>query len=387
MAGQFTWSRGHYRRGTGTLPGTQTALYRLSNLMDRGLISNREGRTFLSKGGLADFIFQITWAEDFDTPDDLLERHLEESEGFALFVHGWTGNHKIWESLPSRVVLGNRRLIALSIDHNGFGNSRLAENLPKTEDVNPPAAMRTLQRFVDLIKLRRRPGDTRPKVVNFVGHSMGGAMLFYLNPILWNYGEVTRYALAPALLLEDEAHQLFYTSLGTGINLLQRLPALEFVERAIQPRVIEILCNGASDFVKNEHSRQYKDTPRGVTGATFQAMGLLRGEDEIAHDWETFRVILGHKDNLVGLASMMDLLGKLEFPVPNLRVVPGSHYMFSVPEVVKKLDNNINPSEMMAASAGVYQHAQSRECVIMDILELHAKAFDMQKSGRVFGKA
>ncbi len=374
MAGQFAWVRGHYRRGEGLEPKTQTALYRVSNLADRGLIGSKEGKDFLTDAGLVDFAFQLTWAEDFDTPDDLLERHLEEAEGFVVFIHGWTGNHRIWEKLPSMVVQNNRKLVAIAVDHNGFGRSRFQNSLPAIEACNPPAAMRTMQRFIDIMKLRRQPGDPKPKVINFVGHSMGGATLFYLNPILWNYGEVTRYACAPALLLEDEVHQTFYTTLGTGINILQRLPMLEFVERAIQPRMIETLCNGASDFVKQEHTRQYRDTPRGITGSTFRAMGLLR-DSEIAHDWDSFRVILGHKDNLVGLINMMDLLGHLEFPVSNMRVVPGSHYMFSVTEN--------DEGEVMGES--VYQHAQSRECVLLDILNLHDRAYDMQKTGKVYG--
>lgn len=377
MGEQFGWARGHYRRGTGPVPNTQTAIYRLSNLIDRGLIGVKAGRELLNDAGLVDFVFQLTWADDFDTPDELLEYYLQESEGFVVFVHGWTGNHKIWEKLPGMVATENRKLISLAIDHNGFGNSRFTNSLPDINLCNPPAAMRTLQRVVDLLKLRRQPGEPKPRVVNFVGHSMGGATLFYLNPILWNYGEMTRYALAPALLLEDEMHQVFYTTLGTGINILQRLPMLEFIERAIEPRMIGVLCNGASDFVKREHDRQYSDTPRGITGATFRAMGLLR-DSEIAHDYETFRVILGHKDNLVGLTNMIDLLGHLEFPVKNLRVVPGSHYMFSVAEHESNAE--------LDRTERVYQHAQSRELICQDILDLHDKAYTMQKHGRVYGK-
>lgn len=376
MSGQFSWSRGHYRRANGIVDNTQTAMYRLSNLIDRGLIGMQEGKKLLQDAGLVDFVFQLTWADDFDTPDELLEYHLQEAEGFVIFIHGWTGNHKIWEKLPGMVVSENRKLVAMAVDHNGFGNSRFVNSLPPIEACNPPAAMRNIQRVVDLLKLRRQSGDPKPRVINFVGHSMGGATLFYLNPILWNYGEVTRYALAPALLLEDEVHQVFYTTLGTGINILQRLPMLEFIERAIEPRMISVLCNGASDFVKKIHNRQYNDTPRGITGATFRAMGLLR-DSEIAHDYETFRVILGHKDNLVGLTSMIDLLGHVEFPVKNLRVVPGSHYMFSVAEH----DTSIE----LDKTERVYQHAQSRELICQDILDLHDKAYTMQKHGRVYG--
>jgi hypothetical protein len=373
MAGQFSWARGHYRRGNGYTPDTQTAQYRLSNLIDRGLIGARQGQAILDQAGLRDFVFQLTWAEDFDTPDDLLERHLEDADGFVVFVHGWTGNYKIWEKLPDMVVTRNRKLVTVAVDHNGFGNSRFVDNLPDIDNCNPPAAMRTLQKVINLLNFRRQPGNPKPRVINFVGHSMGGATLFYLNPMIWSYGEVTRYALAPALLLADELHRAFYTTLGTGINLLQRVPMLEFVERAIQPRMIDILCNGASDFVKREHTRQYRDTPRGITGATFRAMGLLQ-DSEIAHDYQTFRVILGHKDNLVGLIPMIDLLGRLEFPVANIRVVPGSHYMFSVRKNDEETDNS-----------RVYQHVQSREVICQDILDLHDRAYDMQRRGRIYG--
>ena len=373
MAGQFSWARGHYRRGNGYTPDTQTAQYRLSNLIDRGLIGARQGQAILDQAGLRDFVFQLTWAEDFDTPDDLLERHLEDADGFVVFVHGWTGNYKIWEKLPDMVVTRNRKLVTVAVDHNGFGNSRFVDNLPDIDNCNPPAAMRTLQKVINLLNFRRQPGNPKPRVINFVGHSMGGATLFYLNPMIWSYGEVTRYALAPALLLADELHRAFYTTLGTGINLLQRVPMLEFVERAIQPRMIDILCNGASDFVKREHTRQYRDTPRGITGATFRAMGLLQ-DSEIAHDYQTFRVILGHKDNLVGLIPMIDLLGRLEFPVANIRVVPGSHYMFSV----RKNDEETDDTR-------VYQHVQSREVICQDILDLHNRAYDMQRRGRIYG--
>jgi hypothetical protein len=84
---------------------------------------------------------------------------------------------------------------------------------------------------------------------------------------------------------------------------------------------------------------------------------------EIPRAWDTFNVMLGHKDFLVGLTPMIDLLGELEFPVANIRVVPGSHYMFSVgPEYV-------------------FQHAQNRDLAAQDILLLHERALEMQKTG------
>jgi hypothetical protein len=77
-----------------------------------------------------------------------------------------------------------------------------------------------------------------------------------------------------------------------------------------------------------------------------------------------------HRDPLVGLVSMMDLLGKLEFPAANIHVVPGTHYMFSVGR---------------ETPMNAYQHAQNREIIVDDILLLHQKALEMQKRGPIYG--
>jgi hypothetical protein len=98
-------------------------------------------------------------------------------------------------------------------------------------------------------------------------------------------------------------------------------------------------------------------------------MGQLKNM-EIARTWDLFRVMLGHRDRLVGLTDMMDLLGKMEFPASNIRVVPGSHYMFSV--------SSEDPHD-------AFLHAQNRELVVQDILELHNRAYTMQRAGQKLG--
>jgi len=364
----LNWVLGYTARRQGE-PNTYIAEYRLTDLMNKGYINKREGTEFLVASGLSDFYWEITWPEDFETPDEFLVDRLSNVQGYVIFVHGWTGNHYIWEETPCRVVLANRQLVSISLDHNGFGFSRFEKSTPDLEECNPPAAMHTIQRWIDLMKIRRQPGQPQIKVINLVGHSMGGATLFYLSPIHWNYGEVTRYALAPALLLEDEIRQVFYTTLGIGISILQRVPILEIFERFIKPAMVHRLTLGSSDFVKSVHSQLYEETPRGITGATFMAMGRLRNY-EIARNFSLTRVMLGHRDPLVGLTDMMDLLGKLEFPAGNIRVVPGSHYMFSIG----------NETHMNA-----YQHAQNRELVVQDILMLHQTAYDMQRKGLIIG--
>jgi pimeloyl-ACP methyl ester carboxylesterase len=361
----MAWVGGYIKRATGRLPSTWTLYYSMRELMHRQLINRSDGEKFLKDAGLLDFYWEITFPEDFDMPDEMLVDRIAQVQGYVVFIHGWTGNHKIWEDLPSMVCSENRQLVSIAVDHNGFGGSAFEDVTPTLEHCNPPAAMITVQRWIDLMKLRRQPGGTQLKVINFVGHSMGGATLFYLDPMQWRYGEVTRFALAPALLLEDEAHRLFYTTLGLGIGILQRLPILEVVERFVKPSVLDTLVAGASPTVKQLHNAQYSDTARGITGATFMAMGRLSNY-EIAHDFSLTRVMLGHRDPLVGLTGMMDLLMKLEFPAKNLHVVPGTHYMFSV--------GNENP-------LNAYQHAQNREMVVEDILAIHADALKMQKVG------
>lgn len=363
------WVRGYSSRSSGTLPYTWTADYHMTRLMQEGYIDPDVGQQFLDDSGLTEFKWQVTWPEDYETPDDDLLSRVSNVQGYAVFIHGWTGNHKIWEELPSMVVMANRRMASISLDHNGFGESTFSTNTPALEDCNPPAAMRTIERWLNIVNLRRQPGEPNRKVINLVGHSMGGATLFYLNPIMWNDGEITRYALAPALLLEDEQYRRFYTTLGVGIGILQRLSAFKFVEKLIKPTMIRTLCAGSTDDVQAFHSEQYNETARGVTGATFMAMGRLDNY-EIARNWEFMRVMLGHRDRLVGLTGMMDLLSTLEFPAAHTRVVAGSHYMFSV--------GREDPYN-------AFQHAQARELVVEDILALHEKALKVQKEGRLVG--
>lgn len=362
----LAWVKGYLQRSVGDIPGTYVAYYRLSDLVNRGFISAADGRGLLMDSGLVDLFWQVMWAEDYETPDEELPDRVDDVQGYIVCLHGWTGNHLIFESIPGLLVTSNRRLVAISVDHNGFGESKFVDDTPSLERCSPPATMRVIERLIDMLKIRRQPGQSNVKVVNFVGHSMGGAALFYLNPINWRFAEETRLALAPALLMDDEVKRIFFTGIGIGISIVNRLHVFEIVERAIKPNMIEAVCAGASGFVRRLHDYQYDKTPRGTIASTFMAMGLLNNR-EIPRRWDLFRVMLGHRDTLVGLVPMMDMLSRLEFPAANMRVVAGSHYMFSVgPEAV-------------------YQHAQNRELVVRDILELHDRAFTLQRTGYLVG--
>ena len=144
--------------------------------------------------------------------------------------------------------------------------------------------------------------------------------------------------------------------------MVNRIHLFEPIERAIKPGVIEALTVGATDFVRRLHADQYQRTSRGTTAATFMAMGLLNNR-EIPRRWDTFHVILGHRDALVGLIVDDGHASRLEFPPGNTRVVAGSHYFFSV------------------GPDAVFQHAQNRELVVQNILDLHELAYARQKVG------
>ncbi len=358
----LAWGQYFYTRSHANLPGTDHALYRMTDLIGRGALDPKMARAVLHDSLLLDMVWRVTWADDDGLPDPFLPTRFVDCDGWVVFMHGWTGNNTVWEDMPAMIVRANPNLICLSVDHNGFGESRFEVDTPNLDQCCPPSAMAAVERLVDVLKIRRQPGETRRKVINFVGHSMGGAALFYLNPMDYTIGEETRYALAPALLLNDNTHRAFFNAMGLGIGIVNRLRIFEPIEDLIKPSMVNAVCEGSSTYVKDTHTRQYDETPRGTTSATFRAMGLLQNW-EIAHRWDLFKVMLGHKDPLVGLVPMMDMLSNMEMPAGHIRVVAGSHYMFSV------------------GRDTVFQHAQNRELAVNDILNLHERALDMQKSG------
>lgn len=362
MTSPIEWVKGYQERGLGPTPHTQSARYSLKALAEKGLLTYSEVNTMLFKADLQDFSWHIIWNDDTDTPDDALAERIGNVDGYAVFIHGWTGSHAIWETLPGEVINRNLNLVSIAVDHNGFGGSAFADRTPEYDECSPVGAMRALENWFAILKLRRQLGDPKPKTVNFVGHSMGGAALFFLNEADWRMGEQTRTALAPALLLHDEIGRNFFTTLGLGIGLVGRLQFLETVERLVSPLVLDTLTDGASQAVKDEHGRIYQATLRSVTARTLAAMGTIK-DHPISKQWDFMQVFLGHKDVLVGLGPMMDLLNELTFNVDQVRVMMGTHYMFSVGDDWARV------------------HAQNHTIILDSILNVHARAFQKQHHG------
>lgn len=358
------WVKGYRKRYDGPTPKTQAAQYSLRDLAERGFLGHAEVNRLLVAADMLDFSWHIIWGEDYPTADEDLADRIGNVDGYVVFVHGWTGSNRIWEEMPGMLINRNRRLVSIAVDHNGFGESNFADRTPEYEECSPVAAMHVLEQWFNLLNLRRSLGDTRLKTVNFVGHSMGGAALFFMQEANWRLGEVTRTALAPALLLHDDLGRAFFTTLGLGIGLVGRLQFLEAIERLVSPRVLDTLTDGATQAVKEEHGRIYAGTLRSVTARTLAAMGTIK-DQPMSQRWDFMQVYLANKDQLVNLMPMLDLLNNLNFNVEQIKVMLGTHYFFSV-----------GPSWERT-------HGQNREIVLRGILDLHTRALQTQKTGRV----
>jgi pimeloyl-ACP methyl ester carboxylesterase len=333
-------------------------VYNLNSLVEARRVGPRKARRFREGTGLADFAWEVTWATAMgERPGEALAR----AEGCVVLIHGWDGSHAIWEDLPARICRGNPRLFVLAPDVNGFGGSPFVEDLPSLTGCDPAAVMRAVEAWVDLLNLRSSPrAHRRYRVLTFVGHSMGGAATFYLDESQWRPHEVARLALAPALLLNDRLRKEFYKALGLGIWAGSVTSTLDWLKDRLAPHLIEILIGDASRAVKEEHLRAFKNTPKGVLAQTFYAMGATPHPVR-RRRWRHFRVILGHRDRLVGVAPMLLLLEELGFTSEEVHVVLGDHYFFSVGRRSRRL------------------HGPNRDLLVHQILDLHRECRDAQR--------
>ncbi len=334
------------------------AVYSLNRLAEAGLLNPQKVRQFLQATGLADFSWQATWsARGGRDAGEALAR----AEGCVVLIHGWDGSHTIWEDLPARICLDNPRLFVLAPDVNGFGGSPFVEELPPPQACDPAALMRAVEGWVELLGLRSDArAQRRYRVITFVGHSMGGAAIFYLDEDRWRPHEVARLALAPALLLNDLLRKQFYKALGVGIWAGATTSTLDWLKDRLAPPLIEALIGDASQAVKNEHLRVFRNTPRGVLAQTFYAMGAVPHavrQRRRSH----FQVVLAHRDRLVGVGPMLQLLEELGFTSQDIRVMLGDHYFFSSGLRSRRL------------------HSLNRDLVIRQILDLHRECRQAQQ--------
>ena len=350
--GKWDWVKEHKTLRQEKGEDVVSASYALNDLGQAGLIGPRRAARFRDQTSLTDFAWRVFWSKEafkWNHYEDAMRR----ARGFVLFMHGWDGSHAIWERIPAQVCAANPRLVALAPDVNGFNGSPFASDLPAMDACDPAANMAAVEHWVQLLKLRSSQRATRRwRTIIFVGHSMSGASLFYLNESHWRQHETARLAIAPALLIKDTLRQSFYKALGLGIWAGSTTDMLGWLKTRVAPSIVEMLIGEASQAAKDEHTRIFNATPNGVLAQTLFAMGAIPREAR-AHNWKHFQVVLGHKDRLVGIKPMLDLLEDLGFTSDQVRVVLGDHYLFSASNQSRRL------------------HLPNRKIVIQKILDLY----------------
>jgi pimeloyl-ACP methyl ester carboxylesterase len=298
--------------------------FHLAGLVGQNLnVAPAKVEQFRQKTGLADLYWRTYYAKYPDRNKTLIHA-LAEADGYVFFLHGWDGTHRIWEDLPARLAAEQPGVVCFNPDINGFGLSRFAQKTPTAEQCSPSALMNTVEQWLDLLKLHPTSRRSQPPFYLFVGHSMGGAALFYPNEAVWHNKIYGMYALAPALFCNDIQRQAFFRAVGLGI----RIPSFSAIKNTLAPPMIEILAGGASLAVKNEHLRVFTRTPFGALAQTLYVLGANTTWPQWAN-WSHMRVALGDKDVLVGVENMLELLKQLGLQSEQIRVMAGDHYFFS----------------------------------------------------------
>jgi pimeloyl-ACP methyl ester carboxylesterase len=278
---------------------------------------------FQRETGLADLYWQVLYYRSPGQAQTMAET-IQAADGYVFFMHGWSGSHRIWESLPLQLVIKYKRIVCFSLDINGFGRSPFRSDTPREDQCSPAAVMSAIEKWLTIIGLWPQQHRRKRPFYLFVGHSMGGAATFYKDVTGWENETYGFYALAPALVCNDAQRQAFFKTLGLSIGL----PSFTAVKDALAPHVIDIMGNGASLDVKNEHLRIYNKTPFGTIAQTMYVLGVLHAPPQ-RNDWARFRVSLGHRDRVVGLDNMLNLLQDLGFQSRQITVALGDHYFFS----------------------------------------------------------
>ena len=181
---------------------------------------------------------------------------------------------------------------------------------------------------------------------------MSGAALFHKSIRGWEEDRYNLLALAPAMLHKDAVKQAFYRALGLSIGAGWQAAFLDRFKDQLAMQAMELLAADASRAVKKEHDRVFRQTAKGTIAQTFYALGLA-DETPPSRAWDNVFVMLAHRDRLLALDATLELLEEMGLSSPNIQVVMGDHYFFSVSQASRRL------------------HAFNRAEVLHHILRMH----------------
>jgi pimeloyl-ACP methyl ester carboxylesterase len=319
-------------------------LHTLTQAAATGSISAQNLPHFRQTTGLVDFGWRVYYHRRPRGRVESVIKLLPKALGYVIFMHGWDGSHVIWEDLPAQVCQANPHLVCFALDVNGFGRSPFIEaEQPRLELCGPRGTMRAVEQWLDLLKLHRP--ERQRQVFTFVGHSMSGAALFHKEIKGWEANRYSLLALAPAMLHKDTINQALYLTLGISIGAGQQMDLLDNFKNRLAGMVMNLLAQDASQAVKQEHTRIFKQTAKGTLAQTFFALGLAE-ETPPSRNWSNVLVMLGHKDRLVALKPTLDLLEEMGLTSENIQVVLGDHYFFSVSQQSRRL-HSFNRAELL----------------------------------------
>ena len=362
---QFTVSGGLGRTGCTqppqeTIPDVENARYSLSSLADQGLLTTRQLADFQNATGLADLSWRAVWNRAaLDETGGDLRALLRRTQGFVVFMHGWSASGGVWERLPALTCAANPRLVTLTPDLNGFGRSPFLAEVPTIDQCDPAAIMKSVVHWIEFLGLRSSArARQRRKVVTFVGHSVGGAALFYLQEQGWHENEYARCAVAPALLIGDQIREHFFSALDVDSR-----PNKPIDEQKAWPKreVLENLLGMADEAIRAQHLAVYEATPRGILAQSFSAIASAAAKPDVT-SWRNFHVILAHDDRIIDVSFMLRLLDGMGLKPHQVHVVTGDHFLFS------------------ASVEGRRVHLRNREIVLGDILYLHEVCREKQRA-------
>jgi len=364
--GKWAWAEG-WRSARQESKDMLSLSFNLSTLVSKRLLSSKALKRFQEETGLGDLAWRVVYAGGSKRNPRSLREYLRWCQGTVVFIHGWDGSGAIWEDLPALVCQANPRLVSIVPDVNGFGGSPFLEEVPRVAHCSPRGLIRAIELWLGLLHIGPGHGRGFRRPLLFVGHSMGGAALFYKAEAGWENQPYGLCAVAPALLHNDGLRKGLYVTMGMGIGAGLQLEFLDRFKDKLAPRVVQALIEGASQAVKREHRRIFANTSKGTLAQTFYALGMA--EEKVQRTtWENFRVILGHRDRLVGVAPMLELLESLGLGSDNIRVVLGDHYFFSY------------------GKGSPREHARNREILLEEILNLYERVRQVPLPGDKGGR-
>lgn len=357
---RWAWADGMRAPPQEIIPDVENARFSLSDLADQGLLTTRQLADFQDATGLADLSWRTSWNRAaLDETDGSLRALLRRTQGFVIFMHGWSASGGVWERLPALTCAANPRLVALTPDLNGFGLTPFLADVPTVDQCDAAAIMRSVVHWIDLLGLRSSSrARQRRKVITFVGHSVGGAALFYLQEQGWHENEYARCAVAPALLIDDHIRDAFFEALQA-----ESRPSKPIDEQKAWPKqeVLENLLGKADEAIRAQHLHVFESTPRGTLAQTFYAIGAAVSKPDIKR-WDNFHVILAHDDRVIDVSHMLRLLDGMGMEPHQVHVVTGDHFLFSASVESRRV------------------HLRNREIVLGDILYLHEVCREKQRA-------